>query len=359
MFEILVLVGFIGLLVVLLLLYRVYSLVSVAKGTDDIRTSKSNTLNGILFLLFFVVGTVAMFWYGIEEYDRYTQPQASAHADDYDSLFWITMWVALAAFLVTNLLLFFFAFRYKYSDNRKALFYPDNTKLEIAWTIFPAVVLVLLIFNGFKVWNELTDAAPEDALVMEVMGYQFAWEARYGGKDGELGAFDFRKVEPVNQMGLDLDDPKSYDDFMPLEIYLPKGRPVEVKIRARDVLHSVFFPHFRQKMDAMPGMPTRMWFTPTKTTAEMREETGNPEFDYELACTEICGKGHFSMRKKVVVVEADEFDKWYAEQESWLTNNPDLLKKVPAAQRAAAAKAAGLELPASETAKEPLQAQVN
>jgi cytochrome c oxidase subunit 2 len=194
---------------------------------------------------------------------------------------------------------------------------------------------------------------------MEVMGYQFAWEARYPGKDGELGAFDFRKVEPTNQMGLDLDDRNSYDDFMPLEIYLPKGRAVEMKIRARDVLHSVHLPHFRQKMDAMPGMPTRLWFTPTKTTAEMREETGNPEFNYELACTEICGRGHFSMKKTVIVVEADEFDKWYAEQESWLTNNPDLLKKIPEAQRPAAAKAAGIILPAVDTAKEPLQAQVN
>ncbi len=77
-------------------------------------------------------------------------------------------------------------------------------------------------------------------------------------------------------MGVDFQDENSYDDFTAREIHLPKGVPVEIKIRARDVLHSVYFPHFRQKMDAMPGMPTRMWFIPTKTTAEMREELETP-----------------------------------------------------------------------------------
>lgn len=355
MFELLVVVGVLGLLVILMLLYKVYTLVSVARGTDEIRASTSNTVNGILFLVFFILSVVAIAWYSFSEYDRYTPPQAAEHAADYDSLFWTTMWVAMAAFLITNLLLFYFAFRYKFSESRRAHFYPDNTKLEIAWTILPAVVLVLLIFNGFKVWNTMTDAAPDDAVVLEVMGYQFAWEARYPGKDGELGSFDFRNVEATNAMGLALDDEKSYDDFMPLEIYLPKGRPVEMKIRARDVLHSVHLPHFRQKMDAMPGLPTRLWFIPNKTTEEMRKETGNPKFNYELACTEVCGRGHFSMKKIVVVVEPEEYDKWYAEQESWLTNNPDLLKKIPEAKRPAAAKAAGVEY----NAQEQLQAQVN
>jgi cytochrome c oxidase subunit II len=326
MFGILITIGVIILLAILMLLYRVYTLVSVARGTDKIKVSTSNKINGILFLVFMIVLGGLFFWYSFDAYDNYQTPIAAAHADEYESLFWATMWVAVGAFLITNVALFYFAFRYQYKEGTKALFYPDNTRLEIIWTIIPAIILVTLVFGGFRVWNQMTEQAPEDAVELEIMGYQFAWVARYPGADGQLGKYDFRLISPDNQMGLMLDDPNSHDDFMPRVIYLPKGRPVEIKIRARDVLHSVSLPHFRQKMDAMPGMPTRMWFTPTKTTAEMRAETGNPEFNYELACQQICGRGHFSMRMEVVVVDQAEYDSWYAEQESWTQADPELLR---------------------------------
>jgi cytochrome c oxidase subunit 2 len=318
MFGILIAIGVIVLLAILMLLYRVYTLVSVARGTDKIRVSASNKVNAILFLVF-MIGCGGLFiWYSFDAFDNYQQPVAAAHADDYESLFWATMWVSVAAFLITNIALFYFAFRYQYREDRKALFYPDNTKLEIAWTIIPAIVLVSLVFGGFKVWNQMTEAAPDEAEVIEIMGYQFAWEARYPGADRKLGNYDFRFISPENPMGLIAEDPATHDDFIPLEIHLPKGVPVEIKIRARDVLHSVSLPHFRQKMDAVPGMPTRMWFIPTKTTAEMREELNDPDFNYELACQQICGRGHFSMRKIVVVDEPADYEKWKREQEPWL-----------------------------------------
>ena len=129
---------------------------------------------------------------------------------------------------------------------------------------------------------------------------------------------------------------------MPREIHLPKGKPVLLKIRARDVLHSVFLPHFRVKMDAVPGMPTQFWFVPTKTTAEMRAETGNPDFNYELACTEICGRGHFSMRLIVVVDEPAEYEQWKSEQGSFLSKNPDYISKIPEEMRELASINAGI-----------------
>ena len=100
---------------------------------------------------------------------------------------------------------------------------------------------------------------------------------------------------------------------------------MKFKIRARDVLHSVFLPHFRQKMDAVPGMPTSMWFVPKLTTEEMRTKTGNPEFNYELACTEVCGQGHFGMKAMVEVDTPEEFKEWYSEQEPWIKQNEDYL----------------------------------
>ncbi|MBW3546244.1 MAG: cytochrome c oxidase subunit II [Bacteroidetes bacterium] len=323
MFGILITIGVLILLAILLLLYRVYTLVSVARGTDKIRVSASNKINAWLFLIFMVAGSALFFWYSFDAYDEYQQPIAAAHADEYESLFWATMWVSVIAFMVTNIALFFFAFRYQYKEGRKALFYPDNTKLEIIWTIIPAIVLVTLVFGGFKVWNEITDEAPADAEVLEVMGYQFAWAVRYPGADNQLGSYNFRFTDPENPMGIDRNDPAAADDFMPREIHLPKGKPVEIKIRARDVLHSVHLTHFRQKMDAMPGMPTRMWFTPTKSTADMRKELNDPEFNYELACTEICGRGHFSMRYIVVVDEPADYEKWKAEQEPWMQPGGD------------------------------------
>jgi cytochrome c oxidase subunit 2 len=128
-----------------------------------------------------------------------------------------------------------------------------------------------------------------------------------------------------------------------LELHLPVNKEILLKIRAKDVLHSVFLPHFRVKMDAVPGMPTQFKFTVTKTTEEMRTDLNNPNFNYELGCAEICGRGHFSMKMIVVVETEAEYEKWKASQEAWLKQNPDYLKKVPDALKEAAMINAGLQ----------------
>ena len=178
-----------------------------------------------------------------------------------------------------------------------------------------------------------------------MVAQQFAWTARYPGvKDQALGTVNYTLIDASNEFGLDLRDKNTYDDFKSLELHLPVGREVLLKIRAKDVLHSVYLPHFRVKMDAVPGMITQFKFTPTKTTQQMRDELGNPKFNYEMACAEICGKGHFSMRFPVVVDEPEVYEKWKASQESWLKQNPDYLKRVPAELREAAIIKAGLPL---------------
>lgn len=314
---------------ILIALFRLHTLVEVIKGKDGVKVGKSNKINAALLLGFVIVGMIVLFWYSYVEFDNYTLPVASEHGVTTDELFWWTMGITGVVFVITQILLFYFPFKYQYNEGRKALFYPENNKLELLWTIVPAVALTGLVLYGLLVWNDVMKPAPENAEVIEVMGYQFAWKPRYPGKDGELGKYDYRKIDVENIFGMDFQDKASFDDFSPRELHLPKGRPVEIKIRARDVLHSFYLPHFRVKMDAVPGMPTRFSFIPTKSTEEMREETGNPDFNYELACTEICGRGHFSMRLLVIVHEPEEYDKWYAEQESWLSKNPDYLAKVP------------------------------
>ena len=190
-------------------------------------------------------------------------------------------------------------------------------------------MLTVLVASGLKVWSDITSKPPEDAEVIEVFGQQFAWVPRYTGADNRLGNFDYRKISNDNKLGVDFADESALDDFIPREIHLPKGKTVHFKIRARDVLHSVYAPHFRLKMDAVPGMPTSFHFVPTKTTAEMRIETGNPEFNYELACAEVCGKGHFAMRLLIVVDEPADYEKWKAEQTSLIAQNEALFELVP------------------------------
>jgi cytochrome c oxidase subunit II len=349
MFSLLIIFGIIFLIAIIVLLFRIQGLISRVKGkkpeqieTDEM-VNKSNHVNAVLLLVFVIVGIASALWVSFGSFDDYFIPIASEHGETIDTLFWVTTGITGFVFLLTNVLLFYFSFKYRYQKERKALFYPDNIKLEIAWTLVPAVVLTGLVITGLMSWNRIMADPPQEAEVVEILGYQFAWRARYPGADNELGAFDYRLITAVNEFGLDLTDPNSFDDFIPREIYLPVNRPVLFRIRARDVLHSVFAPHFRLKMDAVPGMTTRFWFVPNVTTRQMREELGNPEFNYEIACAEICGRGHFSMRIVVVVVEEDEYQNWYRQQRSFLAMNPDLMSQVPEQLREKAYAVTGLD----------------
>ncbi|MBL3655436.1 cytochrome c oxidase subunit II [Fulvivirga sediminis] len=344
MFKVIIAIGVVLLVIILLTLFRIGNLVNVVKGTSKEKVGSSNKINAGLLLLFMFVAFGLFFWYSIVYFDDYTLPQASAHAGSIDFAFWLTMGLTGIVFVITNVLLFVFSFKYQYKEGGRGKFYPDNTKLEILWTIVPAITLAGLVLTGLSAWSNITSKASDDAEVVEVMGYQFAWGVRYpGNKDAELGAYDYRLIDASNQFGIDLSDENSYDDFIPMEMHLPKDKEVLLKIRARDVIHSVFMPHFRVKMDAVPGMPTHFKFTPTKTTQEMRDELGDPEFDYFITCTEICGRGHFSMKLKVVVEEQEAYEAWKAEQATWLKLNEDYLEKVPAEKRELARIKAGIE----------------
>jgi cytochrome c oxidase subunit II len=345
MMSLIIGIGVVLVFTILYLIFKVSNLVSIAKGKKTDEVSESNGVHASLFVLFTLAGLGAFFWYSWTHFDSYTLPVASIHGEETDMLFWITMVVVVAAFVIITLIMVMFIYQYQYKEERKAKFYPDNHYLELAWTIIPAIVLALLIFTGLRSWNDITSPASKEAEVVELIGQQWAWTVRYPGvKDSQLGSFNFKLIDAVNEFGLDLSDKNSFDDFKALELHLPVGKEILLKIRAKDVLHSVFLPHFRVKMDAVPGMPTQFKFTATKTTQEMRDELGNSSFNYEMACTEICGKGHFSMRMLVVVHEVDEFEEWKKSQEAWLKQNPAYLEKVPAGLREAAMISAGIPL---------------
>ncbi len=342
MMNVVLIVGGILIVAIFLGLLRVSTLVSVAKKSGEKVDMTSNRINGLFMILFLVISGIVTIYYSYVWYDDYTLPLASEHGAVTDNLFWITTYVTGFVFILTHIILFVFSYKYQYKESYTADFFPENDKLEIIWTIVPAIVLSLLVFSGLKAWNDITSKAPADAEIVEIMGYQFAWGTRYPGMDGKLGDYNYRLIDADNAFGVDFTDRNAHDDFIPREIHLPKGKPVLFKIRARDVLHSVFAPHFRLKMDAVPGMPTHFWFVPTKSTEDMRAETGNPDFNYEIACTEVCGRGHFSMRMLIIVDEPADYEKWKSEQVPWLAKNPDYLSKIPEEMRELAIINAGI-----------------
>src|SRR5688572_821003 len=345
MMSLIISLGVILILAILYMIFRVSNLITIAKGPRDERGGgTANKVNAALFLIFMVASLGGFFWYSFAYFDDYNLPVASDHGKWTDTLFWITMAVTVVAFTIISIVMFVFIYQYQYREGQKAKYYPDNHYLELAWTIIPAIVLAVLIFTGLRAWNDITAPASKEAEVVEIIGQQFAWTARYPGvKDGALGKNNYKLIDDINEFGLDLTDKNSFDDFKSLELHLPVNKEILLKIRAKDVLHSVFLPHFRVKMDAVPGMPTQFKFTVTKTTQQMREELGDPNFNYELACAEICGRGHFSMKMAVVVEDEESYEKWKASQEAWLKQNPDYLKKVPEALKEAAMIKAGLQ----------------
>ncbi|WP_234736384.1 cytochrome c oxidase subunit II [Tellurirhabdus bombi] len=336
-------VGLLSLVFLVLTIVVLTRLTSLLKGLNgnqtETRVGLSNRINAVLFLAFLVLGTIAAAWSFIHASDFFLPEASTPHGRRTDSLFWLVMAVITAAFVVTNTLLFFFAYKYQYREGHKATYYPENHKLELIWTVIPAVVMALLVFTGWRAWRDITSEAPADAVVIELMGKQFDWTARYAGvDDNKLGNYNYKLIDPGNTMGIDLSDEAAFDDFTDNTLHIPVGKPVLLKIRARDVLHSVFLPHLRVKMDAVPGMPTRFWFIADKTTDQMKAETGNPNFKYELACTEVCGQGHFSMKMNVVVEDEYAFNKWVSEHKTWLSQNPDYASRIPANLKSKAAK---------------------
>ena len=341
MVYIIALLSVIFLGVAALVVSRMVAVVKNASGqVEEGRIGLSNRINGLLFIVFFVVGLIAAVWSFLHARQFFLPEAASPHGRHTDFLFWLSMSVITIAFVVTNALLFVFAWRYQYKEGHKAAYYPENHKLELIWTVIPAIVMALLVFTGWRAWRDIMAEAPENAQVFEIVGKQFNWIARYPGVDNnKLGSFNYKLIDNNNETGIDYTDEASFDDFTSSsELHIPVNKPILLKIRARDVLHSVFIPHLRVKMDAVPGMPTRFQFTADKTTDEMRNLTGNPNFGYEIACTEVCGQGHFSMRIRLIVEDEAAWQAWCKEQKPLLTSTPDLASRIPANLKAKAAK---------------------
>lgn len=330
------------LFVVLLQVAKINEITSSMMDQDEFEEKSAKT-NGYWLMVFGIVFLGSCIW-GCLYYANYLLgygplKSASAHGGSIDSLFNVTLIFTGIVFVICHIILFWFSYKFRFQKGKKALFFPHDNRLEIIWTAVPALVMTILVVQGLVTWNKvMADVASEDSyLEIEATGWQFAWNLRYPGADGKLGVKDFRLIEPgVNELGQDWNDIRNHDDFNADELVLPKGKMVRVRVSARDVLHNFYLPHFRVKMDAVPGIPTYFVFTPIKTTEEFRQDLRKyPEyqlpsdpsdpnsepkwkvFNFELACAELCGKGHYSMRRVVKVVSPEEWEKWNAAQKSF------------------------------------------
>lgn len=323
---------------------KVFKLLQPAKSEDsEVATDKDNETQGYMMLafVFFIYWILAYcFW----KWGNVLLPvAASEHGLEIDQLMLITMVVIFAVGIVTQWLLHYFAFVYRGSKDKKALFYAENHRLEFIWTIIPVIVLAVLIIYGLFTWTDIMSFdEDDDPMVVELYAYQFDWRARYGGLDNTLGEANVRLIEGLNQLGVDVSDPNAQDDKVVTELHLPVGKKVLFKMRSQDVLHSAYMPHFRAQMNCVPGMITQFAYTPNITTKDMRleediiakvknineirtaknielivkgeEALEMYDFDFLLLCNKICGSNHFNMQMNIIVETEEEFNTWISEQ---------------------------------------------
>lgn len=362
-------------------LVRVYELSSKLRNRreEDI-TKRDNNLNANLMLAFmfflffgFIYLMIKFGWTGRGK-------AASMHGVETDWLMNLNLIIIIFVFFLTNLLLFYFSFKYVRKDGKKAYFFPHNNKLELLWTVVPAIVLAIIIILGLNTWNDVTSNSSKEAIKIELFSKQFDWTARYSGDDNTLGKFDYKATTQENELALlttatldsaihlmeygkadgsvlgiellekKLNDPKlifipedrvkmeqdldrktrllrlliqmkarhnkkfdaiAYDDIIQKDtLHLCVNKEYEISFRAKDVIHSAYFPYFRAQMNTVPGMVTRLKVTPTITTKSMRELNNDAKFNFVLLCNKICGGAHYKMKMIVVVDSPAEYKTW-------------------------------------------------
>ena len=357
-------------------LVRIYEISAKLRKTGEHEiSSRDNNLNGRMMFIFMIL-LFGFFIYLMQAYGW--TGRGSAASDEGVEMDWLlnlNFVIVIAIFFFTNFLLFYFTWRYVKKPGVPAYYYPHNNKLELIWTIVPAVVLAVIIILGLQTWGHLSGPSKPEAEKIELFSKQFDWTARYAGADNTLGLYDYKLTLDNNELALlttntidsalnnmfnsatgirslqkllnnrdtifsdstlnvlkmDLSrkerlyrfltqmkqhhnpklDASAWDDIIQKDtLYLCKGQEYEIALRSKDVIHSAYFPHFRAQMNTVPGMATRMKFTPNMTTKEMCTEKNDDNFNYVLMCNKICGGAHYKMKMIVVVLDKSAYKKW-------------------------------------------------
>jgi cytochrome c oxidase subunit II len=261
-----------------------------------------------LLLLIWLISLVSTYFFVAKTW--WLPVGASAAAPWIDHQFALTFVLMGIIFLAAQLGLGYIVWRYSARPSSPPVPYSHgNTTLEILWTTLTAILFIGLTLMGGNVWaSQRWDPPEQGAVKVEVTGMQFAWYFRYPGPDGTYGATSAKLIDPSSggegAVGLNTSDPSSKDDVVTGTMYLPVNREVDLSLRSIDVIHSFFVPSLRFKQDAVPGLNIHMHLKPTAIG------------DYEIACAELCGLGHYKMHGMVHVVSQEDFDKWLAAREA-------------------------------------------
>lgn len=319
MINLLIAIVIILAIIVLAKVVRVFELSTDLKGEDPALVTASDNRTQATLFLFGITAYLAFVIYSIFVWGPLTlPPSASMHGENIDGLMNMTWMIIGPMFFLTHIILLVFTYKYYFRKDRTATFFAHSTKLEMIWTVVPTITLTSLIVYGLTVWNEITAQEPDDAIEIELYAKQFDWSARYAGEDNVLGKSGYRLITNDNPLGISLVDGASNDDkIVRGEFHLPVGKPVVFKFHSRDVLHSAYMPHFRLQMNCVPGMTTQFHMVPKTTTKEMKEITGNPDFNYILLCNKICGAAHYNMQMDIIVESEEDYAAWIADKKTF------------------------------------------
>lgn len=247
---------------------------------------------------------------------------ASEHGAVIDRVINLVHVMMLVAFVLWTILFIVPLIRFRKSRHPNAKYRGLQSRFPLPFILVAAMVVgeaYLLLAISKPFWDDHIAAAPmtdADVFQVRIIAQQYQWNIQYSGPDGVFGATDPELVDDMmNPLGLDSDDPNGKDDIYSLAVLnLPVDKTIQVHLSSKDVIHSFFLPEFRVKQDAIPGMTFQTRFVPTMTTAELRETTGDETRQFEIACAQLCGLGHYRMRGFVTVQTEEEFDAWYDEQ---------------------------------------------
>jgi cytochrome c oxidase subunit II len=236
--------------------------------------------------------------------------QASTHAAQIDQMTVLVHWLMLVLFVGWGAFFLFVLFRFRRGANPRADYGGAKGKFAKSTEIAVAVIeVVLLVGYAIPAWAIRVNAFPSEseAVVVRVIGEQFAWNVHYPGPDGRFGRTDLKLVTADNPLGLDRRDPDAKDDITTInQLNLPVDRAVLVHLSSKDVIHSFGLIEMRVKQDAIPGMTMPVWFIPNRVG------------EYEVACSQLCGLGHFRMRGFMTVQTAADYQKWFDDQQKEL-----------------------------------------
>jgi cytochrome c oxidase subunit 2 len=238
---------------------------------------------------------------------------ASDHAGEIDQMIVLVHWLMLVLFVGWGLYFAFVLFRFRRGAHPKASYMGAKGKFAKSTEVAVAIIeAILLVGYAIPAWATRVRQFPSEseAIVVRVVAEQFAWNVHYPGADGRFGRTAIKLISPDNQLGLDRSDPSAKDDITTInQLNLPVDRPALVYLSSKDVIHSFGLYEMRVKQDAIPGMQIPVWFVPTRIG------------EYEIACSQLCGLGHFRMRGFVTVQSAEDFRNWMAEQVQQLTSS--------------------------------------